>query len=697
MSVPVPRLLARYAAVQLFAGYGAAALLLALDRRWLDQPVATAVLLGAVVLLRITPIRLSKYSYLTQTAVPVIVGGLAVGPGPVVIALALGVPLGDVLWLQKPARAGAINAGREVLAFLAAFGAYALVLRIGGDPGLSLDAAPAVFTLVAMYFVTTRALFYFTLLVRSKLEPAEQLLILRWEIVSYLLTVIATAVVVTTLRSLTPLGWVMVLALLLGLGALTRQILEDAIAAEDLNKVHLMESSIASNVSLEASFREIERIGYRLLDWNEFRIYRCAEGGGRGCRLMHRDQTGRAPTERPNDFEQARAEALSTGRPVVVRHAARDPRVTVAARGAQSLVIHPVRFGDEILGTVEIEHAKRNFYGTKDVAALATLATQVATAVHIAELRRPLVQTVEQIDAQVRTLATATESLRRSAAALAAVAGSVRQSTGEQESFVRGGFEAIASLALASNDMAMRGARSAEASTRAADVAAENRAVITDAIARLVALRGFVAASTEDVAALGIATRRINTFIGTIRELADLTSLIALNAAIEAARAGAEGQGFAVVADEVRELAAQSLQAARDAGRLLGDIATQVASVSSGMVQGRELVDGVEQLSANAGRALDQIVTATGEAGDEARWIAETAAAQETALQGLTAQVEHLAEASARTRGETEHLANEADAAARGQVELERATRELVDVAAHLQTIAQHFAVGSTV
>jgi methyl-accepting chemotaxis protein len=242
--------------------------------------------------------------------------------------------------------------------------------------------------------------------------------------------------------------------------------------------------------------------------------------------------------------------------------------------------------------------------------------------------------------------------------------------------------------------MAMRGARSADASTRAADVAAENRAVITDAIARLVALRGFVAASTDEVAALGIATRRINTFIGTIRELADLTSLIALNAAIEAARAGAEGQGFAVVADEVRELAAQSLQAARDAGRLLGDIATQVASVSTGMAQGRELVDGVEQLSANAGRALDQIVTATGEAGDEARWIAETAAAQETALQGLTAQVEHLAEASARTRGETEHLANEADAAARGQVELERATRELVDVAAHLQTIAQHFAVG---
>ena len=112
------------------------------------------------------------------------------------------------------------------------------------------------------------------------------------------------------------------------------------------------------------------------------------------------------------------------------------------------------------------------------------------------------------------------------------------------------------------------------------------------------------------------------------------------------------------------------------------------------MAHGRELVDGVEQLSANAGQALDQIVASTGEAGGEARWIAETAAAQETALQALTLQVESLAAASARTRGETDHLASEADAAARGQAELERATRELVDVASHLQTIARHFAAG---
>jgi methyl-accepting chemotaxis protein len=216
--------------------------------------------------------------------------------------------------------------------------------------------------------------------------------------------------------------------------------------------------------------------------------------------------------------------------------------------------------------------------------------------------------------------------------------------------------------------------------------------VIGRAIERLVHLQSFVADSTEQVSALGAATRRITGFIGTIREIADLTSLIALNAAIEAARAGAGGRGFAVVADEVRDLAAQSMAAAREAGGLLGEIATQVERVSGHMVRGREVVAGVEELSAGAAEALDAIVGTTGKAGEHARAIAQTAAAQETALQELTEQIDRVAHASARTRAETETLAHQAGEAARGQAELEQAIQELGEVARHLQSIAHHFA-----
>ena len=107
---------------------------LAADTRWIGQPMATAVLIAAVVVFRAVPVRLSKYSYLTQTGVAALVGAATVGPSPVVLALWLGVFASDVLWLRKLARAGLINAGREVLGFAAAYGYYAAVLAFVGHP-----------------------------------------------------------------------------------------------------------------------------------------------------------------------------------------------------------------------------------------------------------------------------------------------------------------------------------------------------------------------------------------------------------------------------------------------------------------------------------------------------------------------------------------------------------------------------------
>jgi methyl-accepting chemotaxis protein len=360
---------------------------------------------------------------------------------------------------------------------------------------------------------------------------------------------------------------------------------------------------------------------------------------------------------------------------------------------ALSLVIHPIRFGDEILGLLELEHQKRHVYGSKDLLAMSTLAGQMATAIHIAELRRPLVLTVGQIGEQVTSLARVADSLRTSASALADVSLGMRQGAMELERFATGGLRATGSLANASQEMMNQGAQAAAASGTAAEVAARNRDVIGDAIARLVELKGFVAGGADRVASLGALTQRITGFIGTIREIADLTNLIALNAAIEAARAGREGRGFAVVASEVRELAAQSLHAAQEAGGLLGEIADQVSSVSSQMERGRDAVAGVEELSADAAKALDAIVGTTGEAGGHAKAIAATAAQQRDAVNSLSGQIEQVAASSAKSRADTDTLAKRAGEASAGQVELERAIRELGDLASDLQRIASHFVV----
>lgn len=691
MTVDMPSLLRRYTTGLWVGGSILTAAVLSWDQRWMEQPISTLILITSIVVLRSVPVRLSKYSYLTQSGIPTLVGAICIGPAPVVVALWVGVVAADVFWLRKQPWAGVINGGREVIAFVAAFGPYAAILALTDTTELTVDFLPAAAILVSLYFFISRALFYFSLLVRDKLQGAEKVLILRWEISSYLLTLIGSTLVTAALARLAPVGWVAAALALGAVGLLTRQILDEAIGAEDLNKVHLMEASIASNATLHGSFTQIERLAYRLLDWGDFRVYRV---DGSEATLAYRSSIGRPNRGEPHpDLAPLRREAVESREPVIVRDVKAEERLGDVLTDVRMLVIHPIKFGDEILGTLEVEHHKRHAYRAKDILAMSTLAGQMATAFHISELRRPLVLTVGQIGEQVTALARVADSLRTSATALADVSLGMRQGAVELEKFATGGLRATGSLASASQEMMKQGAKAATASGTAAEVAARNRVVIGDAIDRLVELKGFVAVGADRVAALGALTQRITGFIGTIREIADLTNLIALNAAIEAARAGREGRGFAVVASEVRDLAAQSLHAAREAGNLLGEITTQVSAVSGQMERGRSVVAGVEELSANAAQALDAIVGTTGEAGGYAKAIAATAAQQRDAVNNLTGQIEQVAASSARSRVDTDSLAKRAGEAAAGQADLERAIGELGGLASDLRRIASHFAV----
>jgi methyl-accepting chemotaxis protein len=689
MTLVPRRLLDGYALGIAWGGSLLGALALAQDRRWLTHPWIAVGLILAVVVLRHGQIQLSKFSYLSQVGIVALVGAVALGPGMVVFALGLGVFLADAFWLRKLLRTAWINAGREVLGFLAAYGAYALVFVKTGPSGVSLEYFPAALTLGGMYFFCTRALFYFTLLIRRKLEAHERLMILRYEVLAYLLTLIGAVIAASALQGLPPEGWVTVLIVLAVLGMLTSRILEEAIAAEELNKIHARERVITSNLSLQDAFTELERMANRVIDWSDFRIYRVEQGVPQ---LVYRGALGWPDRgDPPFDSPQLRARVIERGEPLVVADARNDEQILAPTPDAVSMLFLPLRFGTDIIGTLELDYHKPRAYGKKEMAAAATFAGQLATAMHIADLRRPLVETVERVGVQVKTLVQTSDSLRAAAGSVAQTAHAIRSGAAEQEQLIAQGREATVGLVTQSREMAVDGAAAATASGTASETAARNRELIQDAIQRLVQLQQFVSATSGRVGDLYQVTNRLIGFIGTIREIADATNLIALNAAIEAARAGQQGRGFAVVAEEVRQLAAQSAQASREAGGLVAAILGQVAQISEEMDRGTDTVRGVEQLSADAATALQHIVSGTMDAGGHAQHVAETAARQEQSAHRLREQMERVAAVSARTLEDANTTARRASEAARSHTELERAIRELAGVAERLETIARHF------
>ena len=687
----VQRLVVLYSQGLAYAGLVLLVGVLAADPRWLHQIPEIIVLLGACVALRGLHIPLSKYSYLTQTGLVALAGSLLVGLPAAAIAVAGGTVITDWTWHRKPLWVAWINLGREVIALVAAYGVYAFVLDAADIPPEPHSAVILpLFAFALTYFLIPRILFYLSLLVRGKLELGERMLILRYEMLAYFATLIGAAAVVSVVVAWPPIAWVFVAPVLVGLGLLLKMMLEEAVSAEELNKVHAMEAVITSNLSLEDSFRRIERLANRLVDWGDFRIYRRHDGG---MSLAYRSAIGRGARGDPSsDTVELREGAVRAGETVVIDDVTRDRRVADAPEQVQSLVIVPLKFGDLVIGTLELEHHKRKAYRRKDVLTITTFANQLATAIHITELRRPLVETVERVTQQLQTLTHAAVALREAAKAMAASTEVIRGGVAAEAGEVSGGLAATETLSQVARRVSNDGAEAARASSAASDVAGKNRQQIRDAIERLVALKGFVGESSSKVQQLGQVSRRITGFIASIRELADMTNLLALNAAIEAARAGKHGKGFAVVAEEVRRLAEQSAGAALEAGELVQDIHRQVGEVVEQMRRGQVNVGGVEELSAGALEALDAIVAATADATTHAQRIASAAGEQDEAFARLRQRINAVAEIAGKNRGEADGVATRANEAARGLAELEQATRELEQVAGMLRELTRGFA-----
>jgi methyl-accepting chemotaxis protein len=253
---------------------------------------------------------------------------------------------------------------------------------------------------------------------------------------------------------------------------------------------------------------------------------------------------------------------------------------------------------------------------------------------------------LERLQASLREIKNGIDSVHRASGNMATNADGISSSSQAQSESASAMAASIEEMTVSVNHIADRAGDARDRAASAGTAAAEGARVIYATVEKMTAIAGTVESSAAQMKDLKALSDSISSVVTVIKEVADQTNLLALNAAIEAARAGEQGRGFAVVADEVRKLAERTAKSTQEIATLLGRVqsATEAASTRMQAAVG-EVGAGVETAQA-AGQAIAQIQQGTEAIVGMVNEISDAVREQSAASTHLAQQIERIAQAA---------------------------------------------------